>query len=244
MGSLPFALQLYTVRDHLEDDAAQTLKRVKEIGYDYVETAGFAGRSPAEFKSMLDTAGLTPVSAHVGYDDITERTSNVVATCGMLGVKYAVLSAAALKCLNGEIQGRLKVDTNTASREKAEAMGVDFNRVTNILLNLRNESGAYSYNNINDFIVDYVNWKTPLAATATCVTSTRTRGKCYTSNYAQGFGVQGAELSTTDYSFFAQYDWKFLPRDAQPQENASVGTLNSGNHAAQSSLSGSLPLSR
>jgi len=41
----------------------------------------------------------------------------------------AAVSAAALKCLGGEIQGRLIVDTNTASREKAEAMGVDFNRI-------------------------------------------------------------------------------------------------------------------
>jgi hypothetical protein len=78
--------------------------------------------------------------------------------------------------------------------------------------NLRTESGSYSYNNINDFIVDYVNWKTPLAATVTCATSTRTRGKCYTSNYAQGFGPLGAEMKTNDYNFFVQYDWKFLPR--------------------------------
>lgn len=90
--------------------------------------------------------------------------------------------------------------------------GGDINRVSDVLLNLRNESGAYSYNNINDFIIDYVNWKTPLAATVTCVNSTRTRGKCYTSNFNQGFGPQGAEFSTTDYNFYAQYDWKFLPR--------------------------------
>jgi hypothetical protein len=90
--------------------------------------------------------------------------------------------------------------------------GVDINHVNEDLANLRNESGAYSYNNINDFIIDYVNWKTPLAATVPCVNSTRTRGKCYTSNYAQGFGPLGAEFSTTDYNFFTQYDWKFLPR--------------------------------
>ncbi|MBS1786713.1 MAG: TonB-dependent receptor [Acidobacteria bacterium] len=88
--------------------------------------------------------------------------------------------------------------------------GLDINHVKDTLANLRNESGAYSYNNINDFIIDYVNWKTPLAATVTCVNSTRTRGKCYTSNFAQGFGVQGAELTTTDYNFYGQYDWKFL----------------------------------
>jgi sugar phosphate isomerase/epimerase len=95
MASVPFALQLYTVRDHMEKDAPGTLKRVKEIGYDYVETAGFAGRSPAEFKNLLDAAGITSVSAHAGYDAITERTSEVIATVETLGVKYAVLSSAA-----------------------------------------------------------------------------------------------------------------------------------------------------
>src|SRR5581483_5458975 len=91
--------------------------------------------------------------------------------------------------------------------------GVDINHVKEVLANLRNESGAYSYNNINDFIIDYVNWKTPLAATVNCsANTTRCRGKCYTSNYLQGFGPLGAEMKTNDYNFFVQYDWKFLPR--------------------------------
>ena len=55
--------------------------------------------------------------------------TNVHAVMGIGGAPEGVLSAAALKCLNGEIQGRLKVDTNTATREKAESMGVDFGRI-------------------------------------------------------------------------------------------------------------------
>lgn len=90
--------------------------------------------------------------------------------------------------------------------------GVDINRVTDELSNLFTESGSFFYNNLNDFIIDYVNWKTPLAATLTCAGSTRLRGKCYSGNYVQGFGATGAEFSTTDYNFYAQYDWKFLPR--------------------------------
>jgi hypothetical protein len=91
--------------------------------------------------------------------------------------------------------------------------GLDINRVGETLSNLRNESGAYSYNNINDFIIDYVNWKTPLPATVTCSANpTRFRGRCYTSNFAQGFGAPAAEFDTTDYNFYGQYDWKFLPR--------------------------------
>ncbi len=90
--------------------------------------------------------------------------------------------------------------------------GVDVNRVQEVLSNLFTESGCYSYNNVNDFIIDYVNWKTPLAATVPCSGSTRIRGKCYTGNYAQGFGPLGAEFSTTDFNFYGQLDWKFTPR--------------------------------
>ncbi len=91
--------------------------------------------------------------------------------------------------------------------------GFDINRVTDTLSNLRYESGAYSYSNINDFIIDYTNWKVGLPSTVNCVANTsRFRGKCYTSNFQQGFGVPGAELSTTDYNLYAQFDWRFRPR--------------------------------
>ncbi|MBO0862997.1 MAG: TonB-dependent receptor, partial [Chloracidobacterium sp.] len=94
--------------------------------------------------------------------------------------------------------------------------GVDINHVHDTLFNLFTESGSYSYNNINDFIVDYVNFLTPLPANTLCfgstATSIRTAGKCYTSPFQQGFGAPGAELSTNDYGAYIQYDWKFRPR--------------------------------
>ena len=90
--------------------------------------------------------------------------------------------------------------------------GGDINHVEDVLNNLFTESGSFFYNNVNEFILDYVNWKTPLAANTTCITNTRLRGKCYSGNYAQGFGPLGAEFSTTDYNFYGQFDWKFTPR--------------------------------
>lgn len=88
--------------------------------------------------------------------------------------------------------------------------GFDINRFSDVLDNLRLESGSYSYNNINDFIIDYVNFITPggLPTTVACATSTRTRGKCYTGNFLQGFGPTASELSTTDLGFFFQDDWR------------------------------------
>jgi len=45
--AIPYALQLYTVRDHLDKDFLKTLKQVKAIGYDFVETAGFGANTAA-----------------------------------------------------------------------------------------------------------------------------------------------------------------------------------------------------
>ena len=99
--------------------------------------------------------------------------------------------------------------------------GTDINRVRDIDDNLFTGAGSYTYSNINDFIVDYTNFTTNgalrtanrLCATlATPAENTRLAGKCYTSNFAQGFGQPRFELRTIDWAFFAQDDWRVTPR--------------------------------
>ncbi len=64
-------LALYTVRDNMGEDAKATLQKVADAGYAYIEAAGyndgkFYGMEPQEFKSYLESIGLTPVSTHMG----------------------------------------------------------------------------------------------------------------------------------------------------------------------------------
>jgi sugar phosphate isomerase/epimerase len=89
--AIPFALQLYTVRDHLEKDVPGTLKQVKEMGYDYVETAGTVGLTTAEFRQVLDDAGLTAISAHLGHEDvpaIIDAAKTLGVECAVCGVHF------------------------------------------------------------------------------------------------------------------------------------------------------------
>jgi sugar phosphate isomerase/epimerase len=65
---LPVGIQLYAVKDAMKDDAAGTLKALKQIGYGEVETAGFGDRSAKEFRRLLDDAGLTCPSSHLPFD--------------------------------------------------------------------------------------------------------------------------------------------------------------------------------
>ena len=91
--------------------------------------------------------------------------------------------------------------------------GVDINYVRDVLNNLFQESGSFFYNNLNDFIVDYVELEERLAAgTTTHLRRQHTReGQMLLWQFPQGFGPIGAEFSTTDYNFYAQYDWKSCP---------------------------------
>jgi hypothetical protein len=90
--------------------------------------------------------------------------------------------------------------------------GADINRVEDEISNLRFEAGAYSYNNLADFVADFVNWQSPTATNARCATTTRNPGRCYTSNYQQGIGSAGTTLTSWDYNFFIQDDIRYTSR--------------------------------
>lgn len=93
MRNLPFALQLFTVREPLQADMAKTLAAVKKAGYNVVETVTCLSKlTPAEYKDMLDDAGLRAVSDHVLFDALSERIDSVIESAKTLGVHYLVLS--------------------------------------------------------------------------------------------------------------------------------------------------------
>jgi outer membrane receptor protein involved in Fe transport len=106
-------------------------------------------------------------------------------------------------------------DTVTYTRGRHTfKFGGDINRVTDDTENLRFQAGSYSYSNINDFIVDYLNYQSPFAPnTVTCPgATTRFAGRCYTGNFSQGLGNAGVKFATYDFNFFVQDDFRITPR--------------------------------
>ena len=73
MKNYKIGLQLFGVRDKMEQDMEATLKAVKEMGYDYVEFAGYFGKTAGEVKALLDKYGLTAVSVHQGPSLLMKR---------------------------------------------------------------------------------------------------------------------------------------------------------------------------
>src|SRR5687768_4436364 len=60
------AAQLWTFRYDLEKDVPETLKKIKNLGIDYVEgfDAPYIVGNPEQFKSQLDAAGLKMFALH------------------------------------------------------------------------------------------------------------------------------------------------------------------------------------
>ena len=70
---MEYGLQLYSVRDFTQKDLAYTLKKVAEIGYKYVEFAGFFGHSAEEVKAMLNEYGLVVSGTHSSLKELDEE---------------------------------------------------------------------------------------------------------------------------------------------------------------------------
>jgi sugar phosphate isomerase/epimerase len=88
-------LALYTLRDSMAINPKATLKAVAEAGYAYVESADYAegkfyGMTPADFKSTLDSIGLTAISAHMGMVTL-ENADQLIADVKAAGITYFVI---------------------------------------------------------------------------------------------------------------------------------------------------------
>jgi len=79
----PIGLQIYTVRAELRRDFEGTLAKVAAVGYKEVELAfvgefaGGYGRSAQQVRTALRNSGLSGVSAHVPFDSLGDRWSEI-----------------------------------------------------------------------------------------------------------------------------------------------------------------------
>ena len=91
MKQFPIALQLYSVREDLEQDFEGTLAKVKALGYDGVEFAGLYGKTPAEVKALCEKHGLTPISAHVPFVDMMADPDKVLGDYAAIGCRFVAI---------------------------------------------------------------------------------------------------------------------------------------------------------
>lgn len=97
-------IQLYTVRDDMKSDPSGTLKKIAEIGYKYVEHAGyedrkFYGYTIPDFKKLLKDNGLKMESGHSflgskqwnnAANDFTAEWKYTIEDAAAVGMKFLI----------------------------------------------------------------------------------------------------------------------------------------------------------
>jgi sugar phosphate isomerase/epimerase len=91
---------MYTVRDFVktERDFAETLRKVREIGYTAVQLSAVAamnGESPEvsakQAKALLDDNGLRCIATHRSWDDLAAKTDQEIDFHHTIGCDYAAI---------------------------------------------------------------------------------------------------------------------------------------------------------
>jgi sugar phosphate isomerase/epimerase len=85
-------IQLYTLRDSMQDDVPATLKGVAAIGYKEVECAGYFDVPPATLRRMIEDLGMRSPNSHVGWEAMQKDPRSVIEPAAELGNEWVTLA--------------------------------------------------------------------------------------------------------------------------------------------------------
>ena len=120
---MKYGIQMYSLRDITDKDMSFALKSVAEMGYSFVEFAGFFGISAAEIKAMLDNYGLYCSSTHTGWHEVANNFDETVKYHKTIGNKNIIVPGA-------DLGSQEKIDAFVEMVKKFQprlaAEGIDF----------------------------------------------------------------------------------------------------------------------
>ena len=70
---ISLSLQLYSIRQTMQQDVAAGLKQVKAAGYTGVELAGYYDLSANKMRQLLEQNQLRPVSSHISLEQLQDN---------------------------------------------------------------------------------------------------------------------------------------------------------------------------
>jgi sugar phosphate isomerase/epimerase len=124
---------MYSVRDITKDDLKGALKAVAEMGYQYVEFAGFFDNTAEDVKAWLDEYGLVASGTHTKLDALTDETiDETIRYHQVIGCKNLIVPSAKWKT---EEQMEENIAALNKAQKKLAAAG--------ITLGYHNHSGEF-----------------------------------------------------------------------------------------------------
>lgn len=117
-----FALQLYTVREPAKKDLQGTLKRARDIGYEYVQWSGMPELPAEEIRAALDAAGLKAIAGHASVENFEQDFSKELRfwkTIGVIHLAPGGMPSDNRKSLEAWKQGAARLDRIGATLREA-----------------------------------------------------------------------------------------------------------------------------
>ncbi len=104
MAATQLAAQLYTLREFTKTpkDLAETLRKVKSIGYDAVQVSGTGPIEYSELKKIIDDTGITVCATHIPYQRMVDETEKVIQEHYLIECKYPAIGGLPSKYRNAE----------------------------------------------------------------------------------------------------------------------------------------------
>lgn len=137
--SFGVGLQLYSIRDAISEDLLGSLTKISDMGYKYVELASYSngkfyGKSPKEFKKMVDDLGMVAISSHAAVESTgisMDNAQKMADDHAELGVTYC-------------IQPWVNEEDRTV--EKFKKMVADWNQVGEVMKKAGIQFGYHNHN--------------------------------------------------------------------------------------------------
>lgn len=120
---MKLAAQMFTVRafTKTEQGVAESLKKIKQIGYDAVQISAFGYYDAKRIKDLLDENGLAVCVTHTPPDRIRNETDEVIAEHKLFGAKYVGIGWHSADSLDGY---KKLLDDFAPAAEKIAAAGM------------------------------------------------------------------------------------------------------------------------
>lgn len=141
--ALPIAVQLYSIRDDAKADLRGTLEKIKAMGYDGVEFAGLYDHDPALIGSWCRELGLTPISAHVGFNLLKNDPKGTIAQYAAIGCSYIAIPSLSEDLRPGSAGWMNTVEDIKMIAEECRAQGIQLLYHNHEFEFVRLEEGEY-----------------------------------------------------------------------------------------------------
>ena len=129
------ALQLYTMRDPARKDLSGTLKKCREMGWEYVQWSGMPNLQADEIRAALDAAGLRAIAAHVSVEGFEKDFEGSVRFWKTVGANDVAPGGMMSDC-TANVQAWLR------GAQRLDAVGAKF-RAVGMRLSYHNHSSEF-----------------------------------------------------------------------------------------------------